>query len=804
MKDFYGKTYKNAYFSALGERFIVILQDCYPLIIAFVRRPCFFPAATLLICSFLCFCFESMIPSLIIAGSALIAGIFQFFIDPRKARCDFVSHNKAVSRQSVLVTSLILAFVLAFSGFTISARLNCKRPSDEGPYRCTVTDVSYDLSGDIDITVITGDSSLAKVVFRCDVPMICQGDNLILYGKCKMPENAGNPGEFDYKQYLKTKGVLYIIVCDRCEVLNSPAFPLNISGYLQKLFFDLKKQMFEAVSDTFDDSVRALAAAVCLGDKSLTDDSVKRDFKMSCCSHLLAVSGTHFSGFLACLPALFNAFKIKHKKALVIHIAFCFLIGCLTGWSDSVTRAAFMSICAFAMRDWVSAVCMASIIMVTADPFCPLSSGFQMSFCAVIAIKVFNGKVLSVLMKLHFGEKISGIISPCICAAIGQIPFWSEISMKPDLEHLLIQICGSFLGQTACMFFVPCVVLCMLFPGWSSVLSSPLSFCLDLLLKTVALGSKISERGGITIRLSGTFLIVLGLALFLFVIPPCHVRRVFLKLTALLLAIVTGFEFFSYLDRPCCRVVFADVGQGDCCLIITPESTCLIDGGTYEEGSSTVLDLLDYYGIYEADVCIMSHWDTDHAGGIAALYEAGRTGTILTSYVPLTYTQDEDVNDFFDSIGFMDPQKDSYLSFIEVLASGDRIVLSDKVYIDVLYPFSGSGGGNEDSLVLMLCISGSEEIKVLFTGDIGTDTEALLTGEGIDLDCDILKVAHHGSKYSSSEEFIEASSPSLAVISVGKNNFYGHPAPATLERLDSYGCEVLRTDEEGVVIMEFR
>ena len=74
---------------------------------------------------------------------------------------------------------------------------------------------------------------------------------------------------------------------------------------------------------------------------------------------------------------------------------------------------------------------------------------------------------------------------------------------------------------------------------------------------------------------------------------------------------------------------------------------------------------------------------------------------------------------------------------------------------------------------------------------------------GIDIDCDLLKVAHHGSKYSSSTGFIEACSPSAAIISVGANNFYGHPSPDTLDRLESYGCEVFRTDLEGAVILEY-
>ena len=96
---------------------------------------------------------------------------------------------------------------------------------------------------------------------------------------------------------------------------------------------------------------------------------------------------------------------------------------------------------------------------------------------------------------------------------------------------------------------------------------------------------------------------------------------------------------FSVFKRTDCLVVFADVGQGDCCLIITSDKTCLIDAGTYKEGSSTVCDLLDYYGLYQVDYCIMSHWDSDHAGGVAALSDQGRIKSILTSYIPSPMTK---------------------------------------------------------------------------------------------------------------------------------------------------------------------
>jgi beta-lactamase superfamily II metal-dependent hydrolase len=142
----------------------------------------------------------------------------------------------------------------------------------------------------------------------------------------------------------------------------------------------------------------------------------------------------------------------------------------------------------------------------------------------------------------------------------------------------------------------------------------------------------------------------------------------------------------------------------------------------------------------------MSHWDADHAGGIAALCGNGRTERIYTSYVPSDKDSDKDVEEFFDSLG--DPDiKARYLPLLSQVLAGDRIVLSDCVYIDVLYPSERSGGGNEASMVLMLHIIEEEDTSILFTGDIGINTESYLINSGLDLDCDILKVAHHGSKY---------------------------------------------------------
>lgn len=800
MKNIYGKTQRNTWFSALGDTLFLRLKDLSFAADSFKRRPCLLPAVMLVLCSVLCYFFESFVPALLMAVITVGACLFLCALRPENKAFPAVKQGIHM----LLLAGFLLSLIFVYTGIFIHSRLSACLTPQNGAFSCTVTDVSYDLSGGIDMTVRLEAGVFAKASFYKEIPQdIRAGDVLILHGKLKEPESAGNPGEFDYKGYLKKKGILYVISCDSYETVGRAGFPHNVTGRLRKFFFELRKSAVDAVSDTFSEDERALTAAVCTGDRSLISDGTKRDFKLSCCSHLLAVSGTHFAGFLAGLPMILDTLKVRRKKAIFIYAVFALLIGCLTGWSDSVTRAAFMSICIFAMRDWVSALSVASLVMITADPFCVMSSGFRMSFCAVIAIKMYSEKIANILKKLHLGDVLAGVISPSIAAGLGMIPFWEDISMKPDLEHLCIQTAGSFIAQTACAFFVPCVVLCLLMPFWAQYLSSPLCLCLNALQKMVSFGSRITVQNGPSIHLSQVFLAITAVVVLLLLIPPSVARKLFLKPAALILAVMTGFEAFSILNKPSATVVFADVGQGDCCLIMTKDLTCLIDAGTYDEGASTVSNLLDYYGIYRVDICIMSHWDVDHAGGIAALYDLGRTKQICASYVPEQGAEDKDAREFFEAVGFYEGRREEYISSLESVCSGDRIFLSASVYLDILYPASGAGGGNEESMVAMLHIEGEESTRILFTGDIGIKTEEKMLKSGMALDCDILKVAHHGSKYSSSADFIEACSPEAAVISVGKNNFYGHPAPEALERLDSYGCKVFRTDREGAVILNY-
>ena len=156
--------------------------------------------------------------------------------------------------------------------------------------------------------------------------------------------------------------------------------------------------------------------------------------------------------------------------------------------------------------------------------------------------------------------------------------------------------------------------------------------------------------------------------------------------------------------------------------------------------------------------------DEDHTGGLDYLNEAGRIDTFLTCYD---------------------------------LHAGQKVMMTDDVSLTCVWPHHVTDGGNEDSVVLLFEY---DDFTILFTGDIGFDSESALISEGADIDADVLKVGHHGSAYSTSAQFLEYVSPEEAVISVAQNSPYGHPAPATIERLTDYGCIIRRTDHEGAII----
>lgn len=239
------------------------------------------------------------------------------------------------------------------------------------------------------------------------------------------------------------------------------------------------------------------------------------------------------------------------------------------------------------------------------------------------------------------------------------------------------------------------------------------------------------------------------------------------------------------------QIHFLDVGQADAALIVCGEDTILIDGGERGDGDF-VVDYIRSLGIDQLDMVIATHAHEDHIGGLPDVLEAFPVEEIYLSDAPATTKIYEKLLDAIDEQGLTPecPEVGSSISFesgmaLTVLAPGpDNAVLSKDM--------------NSSSLSVRLDIGACSAV---FTGDATAKSEKQMLASGIPLDCDIYKVAHHGSRTSNSEDFIDALSPELAVVSVGEYSEYGLPDEEPLERLEAVGAEILQTIDVGTVVV---
>lgn len=239
------------------------------------------------------------------------------------------------------------------------------------------------------------------------------------------------------------------------------------------------------------------------------------------------------------------------------------------------------------------------------------------------------------------------------------------------------------------------------------------------------------------------------------------------------------------------KVYFLDVGQGDSAFIETPQShQILIDGGP----DSTIIEKLQNIMPSQdktIDLVILTHPEKDHMQGLIEVLQRYKIEYILWTGVLR--------------------QTPEYQKWIEVLnkekAEGAKIIIAfsqksikaGTTSIDILYPFENLSGkelkDSNDSSVVFRLIFGKSEF--LFTGDISSKAEESLLDSKAGLQADVLKIPHHGSKYSTSDNFLETVNPAVSVISAGKENSYGHPTPEVLQKLEKFGIKVLRTDTDG-------
>ena len=265
-------------------------------------------------------------------------------------------------------------------------------------------------------------------------------------------------------------------------------------------------------------------------------------------------------------------------------------------------------------------------------------------------------------------------------------------------------------------------------------------------------------------------------------------------LSSILILCVILLTIILHIRSNALSVVFFDVGQGDSILISQGSEQVLIDGG---RDGNVLLDKLGKYIPFwdrEIELVIESHPDSDHVGGLVDIFKAYKIDNVMKTKMQ---TDSQTFKTLDSAI------KNSKTNIIEA-KSGEKITFGNGANADVIFPFGSivdvnNSDTNAASVVVRLNTGAS---TFLFTGDLPIPQEDEIVGKNINVQADVLKVGHHGSKYSSGNIFLEAVKPIDGIVSVGKNNPYGHPNPEAMQRLIAHKINIFRTDEIGDIIYQ--
>lgn len=632
---------------------------------------------------------------------------------------------------------------------------------------------------------------LINIKMSQDIPSIKYGDSLYIEGEFKQPEEARNYKGYNYKQYLKTKKIIGTVELGKVKILKSSngSFIHNIQKYIR-----------DTINGTLTDEEGNLLLAILLGDKDKLSEDIQESFKTSNLSHMLAVSGAHVSYIILGLTYVLQNSIIGKKNGKIVCIIFLLAFMAITNFTPSVTRACIMAILTlfssiiYRKSDVYTNISVAALITLIFNPYSLLDLGFQLSYGGTIGIIIFikriqekksNSKVVNYIKQMALVSIYANIIIiPIMMYHFNTVSFTfiiSNIMASPILGIIVI---------TGFLFIITSITVKPL----TSLIAIFIKPILSILIKISQICSKL-PFSNILVVTPYMFNVISYYAIILYCIKSKKNNKC--KIIICLLIVLILINFIIYIFPQKLRIFFIDVGQGDSTLIITPDKkTVLIDGGgsdSFDVGEKVLLPYLLDRRILKVDYVLISHFDTDHCGGILTIMEKVKVKNIIIS------EQAEHSENYERFKKLMIHKK---IRLIEV-KKGDKIKIGRYSEFKILFPTSrllSENPLNNNSIVAQFNYN---NFKMLFTGDIEKLAEQqILKAEKAEIRADILKVAHHGSKTSSIPEFIKAVKPKIALIGVGKNNTFGHPNQQTIKNLENIKCRIYRTDLQGEIIIK--
>lgn len=661
---------------------------------------------------------------------------------------------------------------------------------DEGRYVVRATNVNYD---GIDRKV--REKIQLKVLGNT---YLSPGDEVSFKGVLREPLPNTNPKLYNHKLNLLTEGIFVTITIRDHSIQYITKADCSPIARIRYGFIEKAESAFDSYLSERNSS---LLKAVILGRNSYLKEENIGSFRQLGLAHILAVSGLHIGLISGILTGLLAYLGTSGKVNKTITLGVIWLYAYIIGYPPSMIRANIMFSLLSISRIWgeaydsINTLFFALFIMLILNPHWVFSIGFQLSFISTFFILFLTPR----LKEIFYPEGSQWIKSLIAIIAL-------QIGLLPIQAYYFNRL--SIIGIVANLLIVPLFSICLilgLFLLLFSYLVPPIAYSIGMLINFLLdiqffAIDILSYFPYIELKVSSpSFVGILCYYILLFIaIGTIEITNIDKKINKAIIFYLLFLIFISslsiYIDQSI-EIRFIDVGQGDSILIRTQGGDYLIDTGgdpfgNFSIGENILLPYLEKEGIFKLKGIFITHYDEDHCKSLPYLMDNIKIEKIYIGYK-------RENNKLYEEIIYKAAEKNIPVILLKV---GEVLALDDNTRIKAVGPsedlvLNTSIGENDLSLVLLMNYYNR---NILFTGDIEKIGESHLL-EVLDTKVDFLKVPHHGSNSSSSEDLLDKLEPDIAFISVGKNNMFGHPHEEVVNRYGDRNIQLYRTDELGLI-----
>ena len=632
------------------------------------------------------------------------------------------------------------------------------------------------------------------------------GDRISAFARVRLPRSFANEGAFDYAAYLKAQGIDILGSVKSRKLVNIDKKrswnPLRkLSVFRQRLIHGFH-ELCQRSTDTNDTA--GLILAMTLGSREDICAETSRTMRMSGIYHIIAVSGMNFGIIAFIFFRFMRSLRIPDKA--VCACTGCVLIAYLvmSGGRSSAVRAVVMSVSYLISKsirrkpDIMNCISCSACAMLLFNPALIHDPGFQLTFAATASLVLWYAPISKMTSRIRF---ITPLLSATASAQIGVIPiiayhfntitYFSLLSNMLAVPSLAVIIPIGILCEI--LAFIAPSIAQLLFIVLVFIMRGVLWFC-SLYIHFPFLAYRIP-----TPHLLIVFMYYLSAMPFLFCISSKQLRiATWAKMCSFSFFVIALFVISTYPFSPDLneqlQVTFLDVGQGESAFIVSPDGrSLLVDAGSrtqnmFDAGEMVVSKYLFSHGFKSIDTIIASHLHSDHAGGIPSVVENFSVKQVFVS-------EAEQEEMIFHDISRICRMRRTELKVVKENDTIEWRKMKATIFNPVIAT-SKKASQNERSLIIMISYG---NVRFLFTGDATTAVEEAMIESEKELECDVLKVGHHGSSDASSDSFLARTDPTVCVISVGEHNQWGHPSREVIDRIERSGSILLRTDRDGAI-----